>query len=345
MAFIVQKFGGTSVANPDARACLLAKVAKAASGGDRVVVVVSAMGRKGDPYATDTLLALLDGISFPGGAGAEAEALIRDLLASTGEVISASLVAALLCAQGTKAQPMTAYTAGIRADGPFGDAQASSVDPKPIRDLLDAGIVPVITGFQAVDPEGRLVTLGRGGSDTSAVGIGAYLKADFVDIYTDVPGVAAADPRIVPQARFMPYLSYGEMYRLAMNGARVLHDKSATLGEKYGVLIRVRSTFDDGEGSLIGPGRAAVSPAGSADGGADALLGIALQGKGPEPIIVAALFRNGRCREHADVVARIGAEGRCERIPSKDPDAILLRCPPASAAKLAKDLYSALSLL
>lgn len=328
MAFIVQKFGGTSVANPAARACLLAKVAKAAAGGGRVAVVVSAMGRKGDPYATDTLLSLL-------GEAGGGDPLIRDLLASSGELISASLVAALLCAQGTKAQPMTAYTAGIHAEGPFGDAKIVSVDPRPIEALLDSGIVPVIAGFQGVDPLGRLITLGRGGSDTSAVGIGAFLKADFVDIYTDVPGVAAADPRIVPEARFLPYLSYGEMYRLAMNGARVLHDRSATLGEDHGVLIRVRSTFDDGEGSLIGPSRG--------EGGDAALLGIALQGKAPEAVTIATLFRSGRLGDHGRLVEELGAQVGCARIEGKDPDAILLRCPAEAAPGLARLLYSSLA--
>jgi aspartate kinase len=336
MPLIVQKFGGTSVANAKARACLLAKVAKAASGGTggkaQVVVVVSAMGRSGDPYATDTLLGLLD--EAKGGA----DPLIRDLMASTGELISASLVAALLSAQGTRSQPLSAYTAGIRAEGPFGDAIFTAMDRKPIRALLDAGIVPVVAGFQGIDPEGRLITLGRGGSDTSAVGIGAFLEADFVDIYTDVPGVAAADPRIVPEARFLPYLSYGEMYRLAMNGARVLHDRSATLGEKHGVMIRVRSTFDEGVGSLIGP-----ESHRSGTGKSAALLGIALQGRGPDPVTVATLFVSGRSGEHAPVVARLGAEAGCEALSCDDPDAILLRCPAQSAPDLARRLYSILS--
>lgn len=331
MAFIVQKFGGTSVANPAARACLLAKVAKAASGGGRVAVVVSAMGRAGAPYATDTLLSLLDE------TGGGADPMIRDLLASSGELISASLVAALLCAQGTKAQPMTAYTAGIYAEGSFGDGQIVSVAPRSIEALLDSGIVPVIAGFQGIDPLGRIITLGRGGSDTTAVGIGAFLKADYVDIYTDVPGVAAADPRVVPEARFLPYLSYAEMYRLAMNGARVLHDKSATLGERHGVLIRVRSTFDEGEGSLIGPAREG--------GDTSALLGIALQGKGPDPVLVATLFRAGRGPAGAQAAEKIGAASGCEKVAIGDPDAVLLRCPAHLAPELARKLYSNLSRL
>jgi aspartate kinase len=339
MAFIVQKFGGTSVANPAARSKLLSKVAAAAADGGRVAVVVSAMGRKGDPYATDSLLSLLDEVSAgaPGGAATASpvDPLIRDFLAASGELISASLVAALLEARGVRARPLSAYTAGIRAEGPFGDAEITVIDPEPIRRLLEAGIVPVVAGFQGVAPDGNLVTLGRGGSDTSAVGLGAFLKADYVDIYTDVPGVAAADPRIVPEARFLPYLSYGEMYRLALNGARVLHDKSATLGERHGVLIRVRSSFDDGEGSLIGPARPGETR--------PALLGIALQGKGPEPVTLATLFAAGRRREHEALVNRLGAELGCEALQGPDGDAVLLRCPAAAAPELARRLYAALA--
>jgi hypothetical protein len=125
------------------------------------------------------------------------------------------------------------------------------------------------------------------------------------------------------------------MYRLAMNGARVLHDKSATLGERQGVLIRVRSTFDDGEGSLIGPARS--------EAGRPALLGIALQGRGPEPVVVAALFAQGERRRHEAAVEGLGSEAGCARLPSEDPDAVLLGCPAASAGELARRLYSLLS--
>jgi aspartate kinase len=208
--------------------------------------VVSAMGRRGDPYATDTLLDLL--AEIPGGA----DPLIRDLMASCGEVISACVIAALLKTKGIPAMPLTAYTAAIPAEGPFGDSSTPAFDPSRIRAVLAAGIVPVVTGFQGVDAENRIHTLGRGGSDTTAVALGAALGADFVDIYKDVPGVAKADPRIIPDAPFMKFLDYDSMFRLANHGARVLHDKSASLARDNGIKIRVRSTFDDGTGTLIG---------------------------------------------------------------------------------------------
>ena len=149
VAFIVQKFGGTSVANPEARERMLEKVEAARAHGDRVVVVVSAMGRKGAPYATDTLLGLLD----EGRIGSDTSSgLIRDLLASCGETISACLVASLLSARGTRAVPLTAYTAGISASGPCGDAQITDVDAKRIIAAVDSGSVPVVAGFQAVAP-------------------------------------------------------------------------------------------------------------------------------------------------------------------------------------------------
>jgi len=247
MALIVQKFGGTSLADPASRELLASKVGKALEAGDRVILVVSAMGRRGDPYATDTLLDLLE--QYPRGA----DGLNRDLIASCGEVISACLIAALLNAKGIKAQPMTASSAGIFATGEYQDANPSDIDPSRLRKVLDEGAVPVVTGFQGMDASGRVLTLGRGGSDTSAVAIAGALGADYVDIYKDVPGVAKADPRLIPQAAFMDFLDYDSMVRLARHGARVLHDKSADLARKLGMRIRVRSTFDEGQGTLIGP--------------------------------------------------------------------------------------------
>jgi Aspartokinases len=199
MALIVQKFGGTSLADPASRELLASKVKTALEAGDRLILVVSAMGRRGDPYATDTLLDLLN--QYPGGA----DGLGRDLIASCGEVISACLIAALLNSRGIKAQPMTASSAGISATGDFLDANPGDIETSRLRKVLDEGAVPVVTGFQGMDGSGRVLTLGRGGSDTSAVAIAGALGADFVDIYKDVPGVAKADPRLIPQAPFMDF--------------------------------------------------------------------------------------------------------------------------------------------
>ncbi|MBU0926254.1 MAG: hypothetical protein KKA67_00740 [Spirochaetes bacterium] len=337
MAFIVQKFGGTSVADPDARERMLRKVEAARAAGDRIVVVVSAMGRKGAPYATDTLLGLLE--PAPVGSG-QSDGLVRDLMASCGETISACLVASLLSARGTKAVPLTAYSAGIRASGPYGDAEVSDVDVDRVMAVLDSGAVPVVTGFQAVSPNGGIVTIGRGGSDTSAVAVGAYAKADFVDIYTDVPGVATADPRIVPEAPFLERLDYGSMYRLASNGARVLHDRSAVLGERFGVRIRVRSTFDEGLGTLVS---AEPLPA-----DAPALLGIASVKDGGEAV-VSVICRPGRA---AEVLRRAGeaAEARGAAVASRrrsppDPDAVSFACRADDAHALVRALFGAVGSL
>jgi len=328
MALIVQKFGGTSVADPKARACLAEKVARERQRGNAVVVVVSAMGRVGAPYATDTLLGLVQDAS--GGSAA----LVRDLIASCGETISACVVATSLDGLGFPAMPMTAHSAGIRATGPFGDAEPVGANVPRIQALLAAGTIPVITGFQALDPHGEIVTLGRGGSDTSAVAIGAFLKADFVDIFTDVPGVALADPRIVPEAPFLKSLDYRSMYRLASNGARVLHDRSAVIGERYGVKIRIRSTFDEGEGTFVG----AVEQAESIP----TLIGIALSKDRPESSRVTAIFRPGMASSLASTArAAATTSGAIVEI-ALDPDVAAFRCPTNEACELVRTLFFAL---
>lgn len=333
MAFIVQKFGGTSVADADSRERMFRKIEAARERGDRLVVVVSAMGRKGAPYATDSLLGLLASAA----EGAEPSGIASDLIASCGETISACLVATMLSARGIKAVPLTAYSAGIRASGPYGDADVTDVDAERIMAVIDSGSVPVVTGFQAVSPNGGIVTIGRGGSDTSAVAIGAFVKADFVDIYTDVPGVAMADPRLVPDAPFLKRLDYGSMYRLSSNGARVLHDRSAILGERFGVRIRIRSTFDEGEGTLVSDG---LLPS-----DAPALLGVAVDKDG-DTARVTVVCREGqgqRLAERASSAASAaGASPADPRSLPADPDAFAFLCPAEAAPALTKALLTAL---
>lgn len=330
MSLIVQKFGGTSLADPVARDLLAEKVRKAKAGGDEIVLVVSAMGRKGDPYATDTLLDLLK--EFPGGA----DGLTNDLMVSCGEVISCCVISSLLNARGIGAVPMTAYTAGIAAEGPFGDAGPAEIDSARMRKILDEGKVPVVAGFQGVDASGRILTLGRGGSDTSAVAIGAALGADFVDIYKDVPGVAKADPRLVAKAPFMKFLDYDSMFRLANHGARVLHDKSALLAKASGLRMRVRSTFDEGEGTLIGiPGEGEAVPG---------FLGLATCAAPGEKLRVTAVFAAGagaeRIASASESAREIGFDvsgQACE-----DPDAVVFLCAKSEAPALVPRLFEAL---
>ncbi len=329
MALIVQKYGGTSLADAASRELLAGKVQKAKANGDKVVLVVSAMGRKGDPYATDTLLDLLG--EFPGGA----DGLTKDLLASSGEVISACVIASLLDSKGIPAVPMTAHTAGLAAEGPFGDAVPGKVDPKPIRAVLKTGKVPVVSGFQGVDRTGNILTLGRGGSDTSAVAIGAAMGADFVDIYKDVLGVAKADPRLVKGAPYMKFLDYDSMFRLAKHGARVLHDKSALLAKSAGLRIRVRSTFNDSEGTLIGQAGHEKMPE---------FLGLASSPAGEDRMRIVAVFRSGagakgiaRARECAKAFGAKASEAECG-----DPDAVAYVCAKERAGAFAEILFAAL---
>jgi aspartate kinase len=329
MALIVQKFGGTSVADERAREFLAAKAEAARKRGDKVVLVVSAMGRRGAPYATDTLLDLV------GQFGSCADAQTRDLLASCGETISACLVASFLTSRGTPAVPLTAYTAGIKAEGPYGDATPTAAAAARITALLDEGKVPVVTGFQGVNADGQIATLGRGGSDTTAVALGAFLKADYVDIYTDVPGVAAADPRVIPEAPFLDYLDYRSMYRLATHGARVLHDRSAQIAEQYGVRVRVRSTFDDLEGTLLGPERPGVKE--------PDFLGIAFEKEDGDKTKVTVLFRSGKGREGIEDAVCTADPVDPLRWGSEDPDVVSFLCPTADAPGLMRKIFKVLA--
>ncbi len=240
---IVQKYGGTSVATADARAAVRARVAAARAAGDDVVVVVSAMGRKGSPYATDTLLALLP--------DAVTDARERDMLASCGEVVAAVVLAHELRADGIAATAFSGADAGIRTDGAFGDARVLAVDARRIREALDAGVTPIVAGFQGRDDAGETTTLGRGGSDTTACALGVALEADAVEIYTDVDGVMTADPRGCAEAQVLDRVAYEELFQMAHSGAKVMHAPAAELAMAGGVPVRVRNTFSNAPGTLV----------------------------------------------------------------------------------------------
>lgn len=245
MALIVQKFGGTSVATPQAREALLKQVKECIGEGNEVVVVVSAMGRSGDPYATDTLIRLLEQIS------PEIDPEKKDLIMSCGEIISCSLVSHLLETNNIPSAPMTGFQAGIRTNKNFNNSEIVDIDTTAIMRHVHEGKVAVIAGFQGVTEDGEITTLGRGGSDTAAVAIGGYLKAERVDIFTDVPGVAKIDPRIVPAAPYLQRISYKDMYKLAYNGAKVIHPRAVKTAESFKIPVRVRSTFSEDMGTLI----------------------------------------------------------------------------------------------
>lgn len=240
---VVMKFGGTSVADETGRNAIAARVHAAMEMDMAPVVVVSAMGRKGAPYATDTLLSLVQ--SYP------TDAREHDLLASVGEVVSAVVVAHELRAAGIDAAAFSGAEAGILTDGVQGDASVIEIHPTALFEAIDAGKVPVIAGFQGIAEDGRITTLGRGGSDTTACAIGVALKAAEVGIYTDVDGVMSADPRQYDGAEVLEVISAEELFQMARAGSRVVHTPAAELALASGLAVRVRSTFSDHDGTLV----------------------------------------------------------------------------------------------
>jgi len=240
MALIVQKFGGTSMGSIERIKHVAKRVIEEKERGNDVAVVVSAMSGE-----TDRLLKLIHEIAR------EPNEKDIDFVVSTGEQVSAGLLSASLNDSGYPALALTGWQAGIKTDAAHTKARILSINPDKILKLVKEGKIVVITGFQGVDEEGQITTLGRGGSDTSAVAITAALKAERCDIYTDVDGVYTADPRIVGNAKRIDVLSYEEMLELASLGAKVLQIRSVEFAMKYGVPIRVRSTFTEDEGTLI----------------------------------------------------------------------------------------------
>jgi len=245
MAILVMKFGGTSVATEEARLKALDHIQRERAAGYSVVVVVSAMGRQGDPYATDTLLSL---------AGSRSDALQareKDMLAACGEVISAAVLCATLNDCGVPATVLTGGQAGIATDNQYGKARITHIDPAGVIGLLEQGKTVIVTGFQGKAPSGDVTTLGRGGSDTSATALGAQLRAERVDIYTDVVGILTADPRLVEDARPLAQISYVEIGNMARQGAKVVHPRAVEIAAQANIPLRVRSTFSDNPGTLV----------------------------------------------------------------------------------------------
>ncbi|HOA98643.1 MAG TPA: aspartate kinase [Candidatus Atribacteria bacterium] len=242
---VVQKFGGTSVNTRELREKAALKVQETQKEGFSPVVVVSAMGRKGAPYATDTL------ISLAREEFSNLDPRDLDLLLSCGEIISAVVMSQTLRRMGMKSVAFSGAQAGIITDNHFGDASILRVEPDRIKKYLDKGYVVVVAGFQGATEEGEVTTLGRGGSDTTAVVLGIYLQADYVDIFTDVNGVFTADPRIVPEAQILQGLTYTEAAEMIQQGAKVIHHKAMNLAREYRIPLRVRSLSDEGKGTLI----------------------------------------------------------------------------------------------
>lgn len=244
---LVQKFGGTSVSTPERRQQVVGHVRRAIADGNRVAIVVSAMGRRGDPYATDTLLDLLRSDGGP------VEPDDYDLMFTCGEAISAAVMSQALKRAGIPAVGLTAAQARIYTDGQHVEASIEEIDTSRLHTLMAAGQVPVVTGGQGVARDTLdYTTLGRGGSDTSGVALGVALGACRVDIFTDVEGVAVVDPRLVPGARMLTRVSYAAMHELARFGAKVVHPRALLAGWKGRTPMVVRSTFSEAAGTVIG---------------------------------------------------------------------------------------------
>lgn len=240
MALIVQKFGGTSVGSIERIKNVARRVAKAMDAGNDVVVVVSAMAGE-----TDRLLKLAKELSpMP-------DPRELDVLVSTGEQVSVALLSMALLDMGRKARSFLGFQVPMQTDEAFSKARIVRIPNGPIHQALHEGVIPVVAGFQGVTKEGWITTLGRGGSDTTAVALGCAIAADVVEIYTDVDGVYTTDPNICPKAKKLAKVSYEEMLEMASLGAKVLQTRCVEFGMNYGMPIHVRSSFNDEEGTWI----------------------------------------------------------------------------------------------
>lgn len=240
MSLIVQKYGGTSVANVDLMEQVAAKIMAVRASGAKVVVVLSAMS--GD---TDRL------INLAYSASVDPEPREYDALLATGEQVSIALLAMILMKHGCKARSYAGWQIRINTDNVYKKSRILHIEQQTLQNDLEKGIIPVVAGFQGVDLNSNITTLGRGGSDTTAVALAAALKADECQIYTDVDGVYTADPRVVPEARRLDCITFEEMLELASLGSKVLQLRSVEFAGKYKVPLRVLSTFKEGPGTFI----------------------------------------------------------------------------------------------
>jgi aspartate kinase len=238
---IVQKYGGTSLADGEKVLSAAGRAVQLARQGNQVVLVVSAQG-----HTTDRLIDLAGTVNA---RGARRE---MDALLASGEQISAALMAMAIGSLGRSAVSLTGWQAGLLTDEVYGNARIRDLGDRRIRRELEQGNIVVVAGFQGVDPLGNITTLGRGGSDTTAVALAAFLKADRCQIFTDVDGVYDRDPRLYPDALRFGRISYEKMMALIENGAQVLHDRSVEFAREYGIKVEVLSAFTGEPGTIVG---------------------------------------------------------------------------------------------
>ena len=241
MALIVQKYGGSSVANANRIKNVANRIIQTKKQGNQVVVIVSAMGD-----STDELIELAKQVN-PNPPKRE-----MDMLVSTGEQVSISLLAMAIQGMGEKVLSLTGPQAGIKTNNFYTKAKIVKIDSQRIKSELNKDTILIVAGFQGMNEKNDITTLGRGGSDTTAVALAAALNADTCEIYTDVDGVYGCDPRLVPEVSKLDFISYDEMLSLAAQGAKVLHPRAVELGKIYGVKIHVRSSFNQNQGTIVG---------------------------------------------------------------------------------------------
>ncbi|CAH2213968.1 aspartate kinase [Tepidibacter aestuarii] len=246
MSILVQKFGGTSVESYEKMNKVCEIIKKYKDDGHDLVIVVSAMGRKGAPYATDTLIQLCKEVNE------DVSKRELDLIMSCGEIISGTILVNILKSKKINSVLLTGAQAGIITNGKYGDSSVVDVNPNRIKEELEKDNVVVVTGFQGVTENGEVTTLGRGGSDTSAVIVGAGLNARVVEIYTDVDGIMTADPRIEPNAKVIECINYEEVFQMAEKGAKVIHPRAVEIAKNNNIILKIKNTLNPGNGTSIG---------------------------------------------------------------------------------------------
>ena len=244
MESVVLKFGGTSLATDNARKLVVKKIIEAKNKYNNIVVVVSAIGRIGNPYSTDSLLGLVE----PANKISLRE---KDLLMSCGEIISTIVMSNLLKDNGMNAEAITGGQAGILTDNKFAEAQVLEVNKDYLTELMKNNIIPIVAGFQGITINGEITTLGRGGSDTTASLLGEALNSKKIEIYTDVDGIMTADPRVCKDAKIIKEISYNEVFQMADSGAKVIHPRAVEIARRAGIPLIVKNTFSTSKGTNI----------------------------------------------------------------------------------------------
>ena len=245
MKILVQKFGGTSLDGQERRSMVANKIENAKETGYFPVVVLSAIGRYGDPYATDTL------IEFVNSAGIEPNPRELDLIMSCGEIVSCVMISNILKKRGYKSRVFNGGQAGIITNENFGDAEILRVDPSELIACIKEDVIPIIAGFQGMSESGSITTLGRGGSDVTALIVAESLNAEMVEIFTNVDGIMTADPSIVPEAKVMDTIFYNEVFQMAEYGAKVIHPRAVEIAMRSNLPLVIKNTLNNNQGTLV----------------------------------------------------------------------------------------------